>query len=374
MDCRNFEELLDSYFCGELAVETNHAMLRHVEHCGECRDEMAARRALRESLRRACSRERMSEQAIGNLHARLHAEAGLRTRDEEPTGGAIRPGWLARLFEIRFLAPIMATAAIILLAAGSWSLYVLHREPGTPNLAIAHSEQNRALELSDGLVFDTAEDHRICAAKFLNSTGPVEMPESVREYDPACVGLDKVAAVGAQGLVLRSAHVCGVNNRRFAHLVYTRDERLVSLLVTGRDNRALKISEVPPFDGLSIGFQQAETERLAMSAYQTNKRIVLIVSDLPEEDNSGLAERLAGPVIAHLRSAEIARVAPGAGETPALPGAGETPALPGAGETPALPGAGGTPALPGAGGTPALQRAALQAVNLRKLIASLVHI
>ena len=53
MDCRNFKEVLDSYLSDELAVETNHLIIRHTEHCADCRSEMAARRNLRGILRGA---------------------------------------------------------------------------------------------------------------------------------------------------------------------------------------------------------------------------------------------------------------------------------------------------------------------------------
>src|SRR5262245_52176353 len=87
MDCQNFRELLDSYLCGELAVETNHTMLAHAERCCLCRNEMAARSQLRRSLRRGCSRETMSEAAIENLRLRLRSEAGLDTGAARPGGG-----------------------------------------------------------------------------------------------------------------------------------------------------------------------------------------------------------------------------------------------------------------------------------------------
>lgn len=106
--------------------------------------------------------------------------------------------------------------------------------------------------------------------------GPAEMPDSVREYDPACARLDKVAAKGAGGMALRSAHVCEFGDRKFAHLVYTRGVRLVSLLVTVRDCRALKSGAVPAFSGPALGPQRFTLEHIALGAYQTLKRIILV--------------------------------------------------------------------------------------------------
>jgi hypothetical protein len=310
MDCRNFKEMLDSYLCGELAVETNHAILRHAEHCGTCRDEMAARRHLRDSLRRACSRETMSAEAIRTLRDKLRADAADRNPEMIRGTRASRRNWLSRFFETRMLMPVAAATALILLAGGAWSLYVLHQRGGNgPEEARIEltRPQVESLALSEGFLVESADDHRYCATKFVNATAPAEMPDSVRDFDPACVRLDKVAAPAAKGLILRSAHVCNSGQRRFAHLVYTRDEKLISLLVARRDERSMNTGSIPPFDGTTAGFQpyaDGGQNRLSLGTYQTAKRIVLVVSDLPEQENLYLAERLAKPVVEHLISDE----------------------------------------------------------------------
>jgi len=342
MDCQNFKELLDSYLCGELAVETNHTMLCHAERCCSCRSELAARRSLRASLRRVCSREKLSDQAVENLRARIRLESGLDGGGAGPGVGTGRRNWFAGLFKTRLLAPAAVVAALALLIGAAWSLYALRRE--VPTYQRLSPEQVKALELSASLLAESAGDHRTCATYFVNATAPAEMPDSVREYDMACVKLDKIAAEGAKELLLRSAHICDFSDRKFAHLVYTRGACLVSLLVTVRDGRALKSGEVPPFNGLALGTQQFTHDHLALGAYQTAKRIVLVVSDLPENENTTLAERLARPVVEHLQNAEteagqkvrigrgtlregVARVAANdASETMKIPGSAGIPA------------------------------------------------
>ena len=299
MDCQNFKELLDSYLCGELAVETNHTMLCHAERCCVCRGEMAARRRLRASLRGACSKEKMSDLAMERLRARIRSEAGAGAHAARTGNGKWMRGWFAGLFKAWFLTP----AVVGLLLVAALGLYVLRR--GTSEDARRLTpEQIKALELSGSLMADSASGHRSCAAYFVNAAGPAEMPDSVREYDPACVGLDKVAAKGAGGLLLRAAHVCESGDRKFAHLVYTRSGGLVSLFVTVRDCRALKSGAAPPFSGLSLGPQRYTLDHIAVGAYQTLKRIVLVASDLSEDETGALAERLARPVVEHLRKAE----------------------------------------------------------------------
>jgi len=299
MDCQNFKELLDSYLCGELAVETNHAVLCHAERCCACRGEMAARRRLRASLRSVCSKEKMSDRAMESLRARIRSEAGAGADAARAGDRKWRRGWFAGLFKVWLLT----SAAVSLLLGAALGLYALRRGDSDDARRLT-PEQIKALELSGALMADSASSHRSCATHFVNAAGPTEMPDSVREYDPACVGLDKVAAEGAGGLLLRAAHVCEFGDRKFAHLVYTRGGGLVSLLVTVRDRRALKSGAPPPFSGLSLGPQRFTLDHIALGAYQTLKRIVLVASDLSEDETADLAERLARPVVEHLRKAE----------------------------------------------------------------------
>ncbi len=275
MDCQNFKELLDSYLCGELAVETNHAVLCHAERCCPCRGEMAARRRLRASLRSVCSKEKMSDRAMESLRARIRSEAEAGAGAARTGDGKWRRGWFAGLFKVWLLTP----AAVALLLGAALGLYHLRRVESDDARRLT-PEQIEALELSGSLMADSASSHRNCAAHFVNAAGPAEMPDSVGEYDPACARLDKVAAEGAGGLSLRAAHVCEFGDRKFAHLVYTRG------------------------GGLSLGPQRFTLDHIALGAYQTLKRIVLVASDLSEDENAALTERLARPVAEHLRKAE----------------------------------------------------------------------
>jgi hypothetical protein len=130
------------------------------------------------------------------------------------------------------------------------------------------------------------------------------MPADAHQFDPAYESLDKIAEIGARGLLLRSAHICLYGDRRFAHLVYTRDSKLISLLVTERDARALKLSNIPDGDDSLVDLQHAWRDRFSLGAYQTAKHVVLVVSDLPENENNALAQQLAVPVTTYLRQRE----------------------------------------------------------------------
>src|SRR5260370_16979230 len=75
MQCREFRDIADSYLGNELIVETNHEVISHLEHCSECRCELAARRELRSQLREAfikAPQNQMSEHFVQRLTPRLH--------------------------------------------------------------------------------------------------------------------------------------------------------------------------------------------------------------------------------------------------------------------------------------------------------------
>lgn len=302
MDCRNFKDMLDSFLCQELAVETNHAILDHAEHCPPCRAELASRRNLRASLRRACSRDQMSEEACLRLRERLRAEAGSgKTADSKKEAGWRERfgGWLR--------APVWATAAIFILIAGAFALYRIQKQAGTGPIPDAKEEALEAPMLSAALMVDAAADHRMCTHYVTPGKTSDGMPDSVKTFDEACLGLEKIVSRGAQGLHLQlsSAHVCGLKDgRRFAHLIYNQDGHLVSLLVTPRDERAIKAGQILPADIALTGLQQSRQGELALGAYQTAKRVVLVVSELPTPENEKLARTLALPVVTYLRQVE----------------------------------------------------------------------
>lgn len=295
MDCRNFKDLLDSYLSAELAVETNHAILRHTENCPPCRAELAGRRQLREALQRACTQEKMSEEACERLRARLRAEAaGKKTSSGFGVLEWLKKAWAGLSARPQWSLPLALTTATLLMIGGVSLLR---------SAAVA--------ELNAALIDQAVGDHRTCATKFINASGLPAMPKSAEKDDRAYLDLPDAARAGAEGLQLRAAHVCSFGGRRFAHLVYTpatKESQLISLLVTQRDAQAVKSGQLPSDAGnqgdWTHFFRDSDPEHLALGAYQTARHVVIVVSDLPEAENRNLARRLGTPVVDHLRQAE----------------------------------------------------------------------
>ncbi|HZS03359.1 MAG TPA: zf-HC2 domain-containing protein [Blastocatellia bacterium] len=301
LDCRNLKDLLDSYLSDELSVETNHAVLRHVEQCPACRTEMAARRDLREGMRRAGTQLRLSAEGRERLRERLRAEAPGQTPAQDGVRGSAREqsreSFFKRLLSDVFAPlrgnPILAAALTLLLTLGlGYGLFLFR--PHTV----------AAAELSREFMSEAIGDHDYCAPQFRDEESAT-MAEDAKEYDPAYADLDRIAEVGAQGMKLRAAHVCSFAGRSFAHLVYTRGDDLISLLVTERNAKAMKNGVVPDDDGLAAGLQQEIRGDFRVSAYQTRRHVVLVVTTLSDGETKALAEKIARPVSDHLRNVEV---------------------------------------------------------------------
>lgn len=107
-DCGEIRDLLDSYIAGELLVETNHRVLRHVQGCAACRHELDARAVLRTTLRTLPAPERAPARLA------LAIDAHIRTTDAPATlPGAGRRWWHA----------LLAAAAAITLVVVLWPTF-----------------------------------------------------------------------------------------------------------------------------------------------------------------------------------------------------------------------------------------------------------
>jgi hypothetical protein len=292
MDCREFRDVIDSYLCGELLVETNHEILRHAEQCPACREEMAARRSLRDALQRAGAQARLSEEAKQGLRQRLREEAGRSHKARSESGSLLN-----RIFWPRLP---LALAASALLVAG-YLYFGSHPAPPV-----------KAAELSESLMQEAAEEHKVCTFYYKDSPEPKAMKPNAVEYNPIFAGLDQVAKRYMRGMKLRLAHFCDLVGRNFVHLGFTEGDEMVSLLITERDAKAMKNGVAPTDDGLRAGLQTALRGKYRVAAYQTSKHVVLVVSELSEARTKELAESLAAPVSEHLRRLENVKATPSA--------------------------------------------------------------
>jgi hypothetical protein len=284
MECRNFKELLDSYLSDELAVESNHQIIRHSEMCLNCRSEMGARRNMRSMLRERVKATTATPDFKNRLRASLREDAN-------PIVPTVEKISLWNRLLSSFATQKFAFASAILIAIAAGAFYIF--QPA----------KVEAAELSPQLLLQAAGDHDYCSEKWLQYQNPVTEMFGADSIDPEFKNLPQLSQHQALGLTLHHAHVCTQEGRLFAHLVYTRGSDMISLLITERNSAAMKNGIIPNDDGLKDGIQSALKikEKYTISAQQTSKHIVLIVSSLDESSNKQLAEKLAQPISQHLR-------------------------------------------------------------------------
>lgn len=289
MQCDQFRQLADSYLHNELIVETNHQINSHLEHCAECRHELAARRELRTKLQQAfrnSPENQMRPEFAARLNERLRDQALGKHRDSVTSAQVSQPFSRRR-------TSLLAVAASLVLAAGIGLVlfrYISKPSPPVGPVSLVKTELARS----------AVGDHRDCAIHFRLAEKPIDLEVAGRKYDPVYIDLTKV--VLSQGNVeLVEDHSCVYEARRFAHIVLKYHGRLVSFLVTdtatGTGPQSLSQSQViacSQFDGYQV------------SCFQTERHAVFIVSDMPEGDNLALARALAPSVFAHITRLENA--------------------------------------------------------------------
>ncbi len=272
MQCREVRELADSFLSGQLLVETNHEVLRHLDGCLACRSEMAARQDLRASIQRAFTNAeslRMSDEFRDGTVARLRAVAFPKTRRQ------FLGVW-------RYVA-----AAVVLASAAGTELFLL------PARASAAAR-------------DAAGDHRDCAILSRLGEKPISLEEAATREDVSFRLLqgtpsDELATPAGLVRVLRR-HSCEFHGRRFAHIILQFQGQIVSLLMTGDDgpkinsgnaaDSPLHLAWLSPIDGFTVAF------------FKTPGHVVFLVSGLDKPAFSRVAPFIADPVYRRLAAGE----------------------------------------------------------------------
>ena len=265
MECRDVRDLADSFLAEELLTETNHEILRHLDTCPMCRDDIAGRRALSEGVRRAV-------QHASGLEPRPEFVAELRTLLQSTALQAPprRGIWLPRWW---------ALAATVLLAVAVGGAYLGREWLATTRLARA-----------------AVGDHRNCALQFRLTEKPISLEEAARRYGPIYRVLETLppdritTAVGPARVLER--HACVYMGRRFAHLVFEYRNARVSLLVTD-DDRGDEGSL--PRDGRS-NITSTRVDRMAVVSFRAAGQIVFFAGDVPPADLVTLAAAVAEPL------------------------------------------------------------------------------
>lgn len=294
MNCKDFKEIADSYLSNELLVETNHEVLQHLENCANCRHELGARRELRETLRSAVKNSPQS-QINPSFAFKLKAD--------------LRESVFRKQKSWSFIGAraIFASAFALLILAVAFGL--IWRKPAIQTANVNPNDANKTntslpkeslnYQQADFVEArkDAIDDHKHCALKFSLKEMPISLEEAAEKYGKVNKDLDEAVIkplreVFGDKAKFLEAHSCIINGRRFAHVVIEYQGKVVSVLLTKRENGDEKN------DSDAISCQSADG--LQVACFESGKYNVFVVSDLPEADNLLVARTISPSVKKHI--------------------------------------------------------------------------
>ena len=264
MKCAELRAMAESYLAGELPVDTSHEIITHLDRCEECRTELDARIALRQTLRRAfLSSETLAP--TGEFTERVRASLGTEAAAGRRWFGHVTP-WIA-------IAASVAFALIV-----GWQVLPLNHQP-------------EASEALAALAAHAAGDHRHCALDHSLEELPISLDEAARRYNPAYATLREVVSqsgpVRGGTAEILAAHWCVFRGRSFAHVVVRHRGHVASILLTPVDQTPTAVASVAQCPS-SAGFRVA--------CFDVRGHAGFVVSDLTDSENLDLA-RVVAPVL-----------------------------------------------------------------------------
>jgi hypothetical protein len=275
MNCRDFQEIIDSYLSDELLTETNHNVLRHMENCVDCRRVIEARRAVRDHLRSAvmnAPQYQIGKNFTHNLRTQLKYEAfnGRETKTNSWFGIG---SWIA-----------VAAGLVLVFTFG---FILLNNQTNSPN--VAESDYTSPRVQPDSIINVAFKDHQYCAISH-DAAHPVRLVKTPARYEKIeQIAMPQLKTILADYEVKKS-HTCEYSGTKFTHLIVKKDDHTVSLMLTSKD-KATKLGE-------KISLYSSKKYELAR--FDIADTAVFVISGLDKKINSQVAEALFGPLQKHL--------------------------------------------------------------------------
>ncbi len=276
MNCRDFQELIDSYLSDELLTETNHDVLRHLENCANCRNVIEARREIRQRLRSAvmnAPQYQIGKNFTHNLRTQLRYEA-LKTHDVKASSRFGFASWIG-----------ITTAVAVLVLTFTFGVFFLsNSDENNPKPAVAVKDYYTNQLPADHIVNVAFGDHEHCAVK-KGSEEPVGHAETPFKYaDTEEIALPELKTI-LRDAKLKSSHTCEYKNTKFTHLVVEKDNKLMSVMLTEKTGA----------DDFGKGIAYYNSKKYRLARFDVKDTAVFVVSGFDEKTNSKAAQALYDP-------------------------------------------------------------------------------
>lgn len=259
--CEKTRRYMDSYLSNELLVETNHEVLRHLEGCAHCTDELGLRARVRAEVRAAVRRTPVPAGLEGRV------QQALRTRP-------------ARVWYWRVAAALL----IGLAALAIWRLRPAAESP--QNAIMREAAQRLSAVLDVGM-----RDHLNCAVFRKYSKQPDPATQMATQLGPQFAGLAPlVQAKAPAGFQVIQGHRCDYKGRQYVHLILVNGNTLMSVILTRKETG----------ESLNGGISQSAFDRYNVVGFENADYLGYVISDLDAPQNLQVASTLAPAVREYL--------------------------------------------------------------------------
>ncbi len=260
--CDKVRGHLDSYLSNELVAETNHEVLQHLETCPDCSAELGTRARVRTELQAAVRAVPVPAALEARMQRAVRAQSR-RTR--------------AGLYTMALAAMVVIGLAVV----------ALRRE--TP--AVEQVIMNKATGRLGTVLNVGLRDHLHCAVFRKYSKQPETLSQMATQLGPQFADLAPLvkAKLPGESQVIQG-HRCSAGGRDYVHIIMTRGDRVLSLLLTRKRSG----------ESLSGGVYQEGVDRFQVVGFESHDYLVYIISDLDAQQNLQLAANLAPTVREYL--------------------------------------------------------------------------
>jgi anti-sigma factor RsiW len=251
---------MDSYLAGELSVETNHGVLRHVTGCRDCAAELKRRVRLREMLSATL------EVAVDTDRVRARITHAV-DREQRSWARVMRLG---------------AVAATLIAA-----------------VAVAYWAGRRV----DAAAYDdSAEDHIACALSYPEGTA-YDPERAAQNLVPPFEDIADVIGLSHGSYHVIDAHMCPYKGRNYAHVVMRGDGQTLSLFAERAERGALPAAATTVLAGDTLDLHATTRLGYRVSAVATRDHRLFLVSESPT-DPPDLAQDILRSAVSFIRGLE----------------------------------------------------------------------